>query len=246
MRSFVVLVLLLTVSVQASANDGASCEAGEINVVLESPTAAVVFRDHLNKLPGLMGRVKVPAEGSLLPGSYCVLKNTSRAKVVRQMRDAMTQVLAQEWASRSSNAVVSTVDEALILASLVQAEAILAADFPMIAAVYSNRLRHGIKLQADRTIIYPITKGRPLDRRILISELRDDNGYNTYEREGLPKGPITNPSVEAIRAVLNPARSDALFFVSDGRGGYVFANTLEEQNANVEKWYAIRRQRDEM
>jgi len=116
----------------------------------------------------------------------------------------------------------------------------------MVAGVYSNRLRQGVKLDADPTVIYPITKGRPLGRRILRSELNADTGYNTYARAGLPAGPIANPGRESIAAVLDPAPTSALYFVADGTGGHVFADTLAEHNANVRKWFAIRRQRGEM
>jgi UPF0755 protein len=116
----------------------------------------------------------------------------------------------------------------------------------MVAGVYSNRLRTGMMLQADPTIIYPITKGKPLGRRIRQSEISAVNDYNTYSMVGLPKGPIANPSRAAIEAVLNPEKTDYLFFVADGKGGHIFAETLQEHNANVEKWYAIRRARGEM
>jgi UPF0755 protein len=116
----------------------------------------------------------------------------------------------------------------------------------MIAGVYCNRLRIGMKLDADPTVIYPVTKGKPLGRRILKSELNAQNGYNTYRRSGLPDGPIANPGKASIEAVLHPAQTKALYFVADGTGGHVFANTLAEQNANVAKWYAIRRQRGQM
>ena len=116
----------------------------------------------------------------------------------------------------------------------------------MVAAVYSNRIREGMKLQADPTVIYPITQGKPLGRRIRLSELRAVNGYNTYASAGLPEGPIANPSKAAIEAVLDPAKSPALYFVADGKGGHVFANTLAEHNANVQRFYAIRRSRGEM
>ena len=115
-----------------------------------------------------------------------------------------------------------------------------------VAAVYSNRLRLGMPLQADPTVIYPITRGLPLGRRIKRSELDAENGYNTYARPGLPAGPIANPGRDAIAAVLDPARSSALFFVANGKGGHVFADTLAQHDANVRKWYAIRRQRGEM
>ena len=116
----------------------------------------------------------------------------------------------------------------------------------MVAAVYSNRLRLGMPLQADPTVIYPITKGRPLGRRILESELHAKNGYNTYAEAGLPLGPICNPGRASIDAVLHPAVTRALYFVANGQGGHVFADTLAAHNANVKKWYAIRHARGEM
>ena len=116
----------------------------------------------------------------------------------------------------------------------------------MVAGVYCNRLKIGMKLDADPTVIYPVTKGKPLGRRILKSELDADNPYNTYRRAGLPPGPIANPGKASIEAVLHPAQTKALYFVADGTGGHVFAETLAEQNANVAKWYAIRRQRGQM
>jgi UPF0755 protein len=116
----------------------------------------------------------------------------------------------------------------------------------MVAGVYTNRLLRGIPLQADPTVIYPVTRGRPLGRRILRSELNADNGYNTYARAGLPAGPIANPGRESIAAVLNPMQTQALYFVADGTGGHIFASTLAEHNANVQRWYAIRRARGEM
>jgi UPF0755 protein len=116
----------------------------------------------------------------------------------------------------------------------------------MVAGVYSNRLRQGMKLDADPTVIYPITRGRPLGRRIRQSELRADNGYNTYARAGLPDGPIANPGRESIAAVLDPAPTRALYFVADGTGGHIFADTYQEHQANVQRWFALRRARGEM
>jgi UPF0755 protein len=134
----------------------------------------------------------------------------------------------------------------VILASIVEKETGKPGERPMIAGVYCNRLKIGMKLDADPTVIYPVTKGKPLGRRILRSELNADNGYNTYRRAGLPEGPIANPGKASIAAVLHPAPTKALYFVADGTGGHVFAATLAEQNANVAKWYAIRRQRGQM
>lgn len=194
----------------------------------------------------LKGSIDVPAEGSVLPDSYAFEKNESRADVLKRMQDAMTKTIDELWPKRSSDTVAKTPEEALTLASIVEKETSLKSELGIVAGVYSNRIRKGMMLQADPTIIYPITKGKPLGRRIRQSEIADVNDYNTYAMVGLPKGPIANPSRAAIEAVLNPEETKALFFVADGKGGHVFANTLQEHNANVEKWYAIRRQRGEM
>jgi UPF0755 protein len=194
----------------------------------------------------LKGEVPVPAEGSILPDSYAFEKNESRIDVVKRMQAAMTQAIGELWPKKSADSVVKTPEEAIILASIVEKETSLKTELRMVAGVYSNRLKKGMMLQADPTIIYPLTKGKPLGRRIRQSEIAAVNDYNTYSMVGLPKGPIANPSRAAIEAVLNPEKTEALFFVADGKGGHVFANTLEEHNANVEKWYAIRKERGEM
>ena len=114
------------------------------------------------------------------------------------------------------------------------------------AGLYSNRLRAGMKLEADPTVIYPVTKGKPLGRRIRQSELKADTGWNTYARAGLPKGPITNPGRESLAAVLDPEVHDNLFMVADGSGGHAFAATYAEHRENVARWFALRRERGEM
>jgi UPF0755 protein len=194
----------------------------------------------------LTGTVAIPAEGSILPDSYAFEKGEPRAAVVARMQAAMQKVIDDLWPKRSKDAVVKTPLEAVTLASIVEKETSKKSELRMVAGVYSNRLKTGMMLQADPTIIYPITRGKPLGRRIRQSEIASVNDYNTYSMVGLPKGPIANPSRAAIEAVLNPEKTRALFFVADGTGGHVFANTLEEHNANVEKWYAIRRERGDM
>ena len=194
----------------------------------------------------LSGSISIPAEGSVLPDSYAFDKNEPRADVLQRMQDAMSKTMAELWPERSADTAVKTPLEALTLASIVEKETALKSELRIVAGVYSNRLRTGMRLQADPTIIYPITKGKPLGRRILRSEITDVNDYNTYAMAGLPKGPIANPSRAAIAAVLNPQKTSALYFVADGKGGHVFADTLQGHNANVAKWYALRRQRGEM
>lgn len=207
---------------------------------------SVLVLERLMKAPQLTGKVEVPPEGSVLPDSYAYDRDATRASVVKRMQDAMTKYLQEAWDKRSPNTVAKSPYEALILASIVEKETGKEAERRTVAAVYSNRLRLGMPLQADPTTIYPITKGRPLGRRILKSELAAKNDYNTYAMTGLPKGPICNPGRASIDAVLNPDDSKALYFVADGTGGHVFADTYEQHNANVQKWYAIRRARGEM
>jgi UPF0755 protein len=207
---------------------------------------SIMVYERLQAAPFLTGDVDVPAEGSVLPDSYAYTRGEKRSAVLERMQLAMTRTLAKLWAERSAATVVNSPQDAIILAGIVEKETGKASERRTVAGVYSNRLKTGMRLQADPTVIYPVTKGKPLGRRILRSELQADNGYNTYARAGLPAGPITNPGKEAIAAVLNPAPTRYVYFVADGTGGHVFAETLAEHNANVEKWYAIRKSRGEM
>jgi UPF0755 protein len=194
----------------------------------------------------LTGPMPDVSEGSLLPDSYSYQRGEQRSAVVKRMQQAMAKALAQLWPKRNGRCPVRTQDQAVTLASIVEKETGKPAERQMIAGVYCNRLRIGMKLDADPTVIYPITKGKPLGRRIKRSELHSDDPYNTYTHAGLPPGPIANPGKDSIAAVLNPAETKALYFVADGTGGHVFAETLAEQQANVKRWYAIRRARGEM
>jgi UPF0755 protein len=217
-----------------------------VSITIPEGMPSVLVAERLRAEERLTGPVGVPPEGSVLPATYEFAPGESRADVLARMQAAMDRTLAELWAKRSPRAVVTTPEQAIILASIVEKETGKASERPTIAGVYSNRLRAGMKLDADPTVIYPITGGKPLGRRIRRSELRADTGYNTYLKPGLPKGPIANPGADSIAAVLDPAETDALFFVADGSGGHVFAATLAEHNANVAKWYALRRQRGEM
>lgn len=207
---------------------------------------SILVHEALMKAEGLIGELAVPEEGSVLPDTYAYNRGETRAAVLARMQKAMTDYLAQAWARRKPGIAVSTPAEAVTLASIVEKETGKPEERRTVAAVYSNRLRVGMMLQADPTIIYPITRGKPLGRRILQSELRAVNQYNTYAMTGLPVGPIANPGRESIDAVLDPAQASALYFVAKGDGGHVFADTLEQHNANVQKWYALRRARGEM
>ncbi len=215
-------------------------------VTIPEGMPSILVQERLMANKDLTGSVAVPEEGSVLPDSYGYERGESRAAVLARMQAAMKKFLDEKWSGRSSATPVKTVQEALTLASIVEKETAIAAERTTVAGVYANRLRTGMRLEADPTTIYPITKGKPLGRRIRQSELRAVNGYNTYAMAGLPVGPIANPGRAAIEAVLHPADTRALFFVADGKGGHIFADSYAEHQANVAKWYAIRRQRGEM
>ncbi|MBX3476438.1 MAG: endolytic transglycosylase MltG [Brevundimonas sp.] len=185
----------------------------------------------------------VPPEGSLWPQTYEVMRGESRASVIRRMQTLGEEKLAALWAQRSPRTVARSPEEAVILASIVEKETGIASERPRVASVFSNRLRTGMRLESDPTIVYGITKGRPLGRGIRLSELRRETPWNTYLVDGLPPTPIANPGEEAIRAVLNPPQTNDLFFVADGTGGHVFARTYEEHLLNVARWRDIERRK---
>ena len=207
---------------------------------------SIMVQERLAALPFATGKAPLPAEGSVLPDSYSYERGEARAAILKRATDAMTRTLDALWAGRKGDCPVATPAEALTLASIVEKETGKAAERRLVAGVYCNRLRIGMKLDADPTVIYPITKGKPLGRRIRRSELDAITGYNTYREPGLPSGPIANPGKLSIAAVLDPAPTKSLYFVADGTGGHVFADTLAEHNANVAKWFALRRARGEM
>ena len=215
-------------------------------ITVPEGTPSIIVYEKLMAEKLLKGDIPVPAEGSILPDSYSFERGEQRAAVLQRMQKAMSDTLAELWPKRTRASVVKTPEEAIILAAIVEKETALARERRTVAGVYGNRIRKNMMLQADPTIIYPITKGKPLGRRIRQSEIAQVNDYNSYAMVGLPKGPIANPGRASIEAVLNPANTEALYFVADGKGGHIFANTLKEHNANVEKWFAIRRARGEM
>lgn len=215
-------------------------------VMIPEGMPSIMVWDRLMAEKRLKGEIPVPAEGSILPDTYAFTTGESRAAVVRRMQTAMDRAFAELWKKRSPRTGVKDRNEAMTLASIVEKETAVASERRTVAGVYTNRLAVGMKLQADPTIIYPITKGKPLGRRIKRSEIQAVNGYNTYSMAGLPKGPIANPGKASIAAVLDPEPTDYLFFVARGDGSHVFARTLSEHNDNVQKWYALRRERGEM
>ena len=194
----------------------------------------------------LTGEVEtVPEEGTLLPETYLFTRGDSRADVLRRMAKNQTELLESLWADYDYSYVFTSLEDAVIIASIVEEETGVGAERSLIAAVFMNRLEKRMRLQTDPTVIYGLTGGEPLGRPILQSELDRDTPYNTYLHYGLPPGPITNPGRAALEAVFNPAVTDALYFVADGSGGHVFSETLEEHNENVQKWRKFQRQNSE-
>lgn len=198
----------------------------------------------VNADPVLAGDpVPVPAEGTLLPETYFFHRGMTRAEMMARMARAQQELLDRLWPARAPDLPIATAEEAVILASIVEKETSIAAERPRIAAVFVNRLRRGMRLQSDPTIIYGITGGKPLGRGIRQSEIARPTPYNTYQIDGLPPTPIANPGRDSIAAVLDPLATDDLFFVADGTGGHVFAATPAEHARNVARWRRIERER---
>ena len=206
----------------------------------EGATSEMVI-EMLNAEEALTGLAPTPPEGTVLPETYDFQRGEDRAAVLQRMMDARDKLLAALWAQRQPGLPVTTPEEAVILASIVEKETGVASERPQVASVFTNRLRKGMRLESDPTIIYYITKGKPLGRRILKSELENPaNTYNTYQIDGLPPTPIANPGRAALAAVLDPPQSEYLFFVADGTGGHAFAVTYEDHKRNVAKWREYR------
>lgn len=208
----------------------------------EGWTSGMVL-DAVKAEPALSGDAEEPPEGSILPDTYQVEKGEDRTQVINRMREARNKLLEDLWAARQPGLPLASPDEAVTLASIVEKETGVASERPRVAAVFVNRLRIGMALQSDPTIIYGITRGRPLGRGIRASELAAATPYNSYKVVGLPPTPIANPGRAALAAVLNPPKSDELYFVADGTGGHAFAATYADHERNVAKWRALERQR---
>jgi len=198
----------------------------------------------INADSNLVGQVTtLPAEGSILPGSYDYMPGDTRQSVLDNMQQAMTTQLAAVWEGRVEDLPVETPEQLLVLASIVEKETGVASERPQVAAVFVNRLRDGMRLQSDPTIIYGITKGQTkLDRGLRRSEIEARTPYNTYQIDGLPPTPIANPGIESLRAVANPDTHDYLYFVAKGATpseGHVFAETYAEHQDNVAQYRRI-------
>lgn len=192
--------------------------------------------------PDLSGDVAAPPEGSILPETYQYERGEDRSAVLGRMMKAQDELLALLWEKRQPGLPIRTPQEAVTLASIVEKETGIASERPQVAAVFVNRLRKGMRLESDPTIIYGLNGGKPLGRGLRASELARPNAYNTYQIDGLPPTPIANPGRAALAAVLDPPASEHLFFVADGSGGHVFATSYDEHLKNVARWRAVEKQ----
>ena len=201
----------------------------------------------LNAAPGLTGRAEPPAEGTVLPETYSYHLDEARADVLARMTAAMDAALAEAWAARAPDVPLDSPRAALILASIVEKETAVPAEYARVAGVFANRLARGMPLQSDPTTLYALTGGAPQDggqgpigRRLTRADLEVDSPYNTYKYPGLPPGPIACPGRAALQAAVRPEAHDYLYFVADGTGRHAFAHTLAEHNRNVARWRAVR------
>jgi UPF0755 protein len=193
----------------------------------------------------LSGEIEgLPVEGSLAPDTYEVTRGTDRGALVGLMAASQERILAAAWENRQEDIPVSSPEEAMILASIIEKETSVPEERGLVASVFTNRLRQGMRLQTDPTVIYGITNGRGvLGRGLRRSELQASTPYNTYVIAALPPTPIANPGRAAIEAAVNPDQSPYIFFVADGTGGHAFSVTLAEHNQNVARWRQIERER---
>ncbi|MDF1720210.1 MAG: endolytic transglycosylase MltG [Minwuia sp.] len=215
-------------------------------VTLAEGLTAVEVADVLNATVGMEGKAHVPPEGAVLPETYHYKLGDDRQEIIRRARIAMRDTLRELWPQRQKDLPLEKPADAVILASIVEKETGVAGERARVAAVFINRLRQGMRLQSDPTVIYAVTEGKvPFDRALTRKDLNNDSRYNTYRHGGLPPGPIASPGRAAIAAVLNPADTNELYFVADGSGGHAFARTLKEHNSNVRRWRQLIRKQGE-
>ena len=205
--------------------------------VPEGLTSAEII-EIVNNAEALQGKIDTPPpEGSLLPQTYNYSRGDTRASIIDHMTRDMKKTLAELWDKHAVNDFVKTTEDAVTLASIVEKETGLPAERPRVAGVFYNRLKLGMPLQSDPTVIYSVTQGKEkLGRPLTRADLENGSAYNTYAHPGLPPGPIANPGRASLEAVMNPEKNDYIYFVANGTGGHAFARTLDEHNRNVSKW----------
>ncbi len=215
-------------------------------VTLPEGMTSAQFVDVLNGIPELEGKITdVPAEGTLMPETYTFQRGMLRSTILEEVQGKMSLLVDKLWESRPADTILKSKMDFITLASIVEKETAAAAERPLIAAVFLNRLKLGMPLQADPTVVYGLTKGKcSLGKRLLKSDLQTPSPYNTYLNPGLPPRPIANPGKEALQAVMNPAPVNYLYFVANGPHSHVFASNLAEHNKNHSNWRRIRSKQD--
>ena len=189
-------------------------------------------------MKGLMGQVvQIPKNGALLPDTYHYSYGDTKESIIQRMKNAMNTTLDELWAGRDTSISLKTPKEALVMASIVEKETSIDRERSHIASVFYNRMKKGIRLQSDPTVIYAVTNGQvDQKKRVLYEDLKFKSPYNTYVIYGLPPQPIANPGRASLYAVLHPMKTDDLYFVADGKGGHVFSKTYSEHQVNVKNW----------
>ncbi|YBV97992.1 endolytic transglycosylase MltG [Phyllobacteriaceae bacterium JZ32] len=190
---------------------------------------------------------ELPPEGSLFADTLRFTRGTTRQEIVNKLQAEQKKLVDEIWAKRNADLPLKNVNEFVTLASIVEKETGIASERPHVASVFINRLRKGMRLQSDPTIIYGLFggRGKPADRPIYRSDIDKPTPYNTYIINGLPPTPVANPGRAALEAVANPLETDDLYFVADGTGGHVFSATLKEHNENVRRWRSVEQQKKE-
>lgn len=199
------------------------------------------IREILNAAEFLTGPMPAIPEGSVLPDTYYYSFGETKADLIKRGQQAQQDLLAQIWPTRQQGLPIKTPQQAVILASIVEKETSVPDERTRVAAVFVNRLKIRMGLQTDPSVIYALTRGKKLDRALTTKDLRVDDPYNTYKYNGLPPGPIAHPGRESLIATLNPDSTKELYFVADGTGGHVFANSLIEHNKNVARWRSLKK-----
>ncbi len=222
------------------------------NIFFRKVTVAEGLSTHssltnVDQAQGLIGKIPEGIkEGSLLPETYFYSYNDTKAGIIKRMQEAMVRTIDGLWEQRDQSIPIKTKEQAVILASIVERETSIEAERGKVASVFVNRLRKGMKLQSDPTIIYSFTLGnKQLERPIRVSDIQNNSPFNTYHIYGLPPAPICNPGVESLKAVLNPLKTEYLFFVASGNGDHVFASTIQEHNANVARYRSLMRSKEQ-
>lgn len=182
----------------------------------------------------------LPAEGQILPETYFFTRGADRNALLARMTQAREISFATLWAERSEGLPFDTLEEAVVLASIIEKETGLASERGLVASVFVNRLRKGMKLQSDPTVLYGLAMAGEGVETLLRRHLDHGSPWNTYRNKGLPPTPICNPGAASLEAALNPQDSPYFYFVADGKGGHAFAETLAEHNSNVRAWRKAR------